>query len=205
MDLHHVIEAAGLAALATCNVGLWTLRVAVAAAGRRLMAAVIAGLESLLFALAFGTVISSLDDPLRVGAYAIGVALGTLVGVIADERLSTGQSLVRIVVDGDGEAPAAELRGHGWPVTCTRADGVRGLVAVLLVAVDDAALHRLRADLDRVVPSGFLTVERLRSVRPASLPPGMHEIGRRPLARRLHRGRARTGRPAVRPAGARGV
>ena len=181
MDIHDIIAATGLAALATCNVGLWTLRVAVAAAGRPLVAAAIAGLESLLFALAFGTVISSLDDPLRVGAYAIGVALGTLAGVFADERLSTGQSLVRVVIDGDGRGQVAALRAHGWPATCSRADGVRGPVAVLAVTVDDAALRRLRTDLDRVAPDGFLTVERLRSVRPTALPPGMHQIGRRGL------------------------
>lgn len=35
MDPRTLAEAAGLAALATANVGLWTLRVAVAAAGRR--------------------------------------------------------------------------------------------------------------------------------------------------------------------------
>ncbi|HSK94979.1 MAG TPA: DUF5698 domain-containing protein, partial [Euzebyales bacterium] len=119
MELHAVIGAAGLTLLATLNVGLWTLRVAVAAAGRRLVAALVAGLESLLFAVAFGTVVSSLDDPLRLGAYALGVGLGTLLGLLVDERLSTGQSLVRVVVDGDGEVAAAQLRAAGWPVTRT--------------------------------------------------------------------------------------
>ncbi|MGI8574413.1 MAG: DUF5698 domain-containing protein [Egibacteraceae bacterium] len=44
----------------------------------------IAGLESLLFAL--GAVLSSLHDPVRIVAYAIGVASGTLLGMLADER-----------------------------------------------------------------------------------------------------------------------
>lgn len=174
MTPHDLAEAAGLALLATCNVGLWTLRVAVAAAGRRLVAAGIAGAEALLFALVFGAVISSLDHPLRVVAYAAGVALGTVIGVVADERLSTGQSLVRIIVDGGD--PTLALRERGWPATCSRADGVRGPVAVLVVAVDDRRLSHLLSDIEHLAPEGFLTVERLRSTKPVALPRGYMQV-----------------------------
>lgn len=174
-----VLDVLWLTTLAACSVGLWTLRVAVAAAGRRLAAAAIAALEAVLFAVAFGAVITALDDPVRIGGYALGVSIGTLVGITADERLSTGQSLVRIVVDGDGHAEAAGLRARGWPVTRSPSDGVRGDVAVLTVAVDDAALPRLRTDVDATVDAGFETVERLRAVRPTPLPAGMHATGAR--------------------------
>ena len=40
MTVELLIDGIGLALLAACSVGLWTLRVAVAAAGRRLTAAV---------------------------------------------------------------------------------------------------------------------------------------------------------------------
>lgn len=86
------VEAAGLAALATVNVGLWTLRVALAAAGRRAVASLTAGTEALLFAVTFGTVVTGLDNPVRVGGYAVGVAAGTLVGIVVHERLSSGPS-----------------------------------------------------------------------------------------------------------------
>lgn len=177
MTLDSIIDALQLAVLAACSVSLWTLRVAVAAAGRRLTAAIIAALEAVLFAVAFSAVIASLDDPVRIAGYAVGVTMGTLVGIAADERLSTGQSLVRVVVDGDGRAEMSALRARGWPVTRTPADGVRGGVAVLTVAVDDSGLARLRADLDRVTPTGFETTERLRAVRSTALPAGMHATG----------------------------
>lgn len=177
MDAQSIASAAGLALLATGNVGLWTLRVAVAAAGRRVTAAAIAGVEALLFAMVFGAVISSLDDPLRVAAYSVGVAAGTLIGVVADEWLSTGQTLVRAVIDGDGSDAACALRRRGWPATMTRADGVRGPVAVLLVAVDDRQVRRLRHDIDAVTAEAFVTVERLRDTRPIPLPDGLHQAG----------------------------
>lgn len=180
IDLALIADAAGLTLLAACRVGLWTLRVTVAAAGRKPTAAAIAGVESLLFVLAFGTVLSSLHDPVRIVAHAIGVTSGTLLGMVADERLSTGRSLVRLVIDGSGQELTAQLRDHGWPATCVVADGVHGGVAVLAEAVDDRALGRLTADLDRLAPHGFRTVERLRDVRTTSLPADMHQ----PRARR---------------------
>ncbi|MGB3187678.1 MAG: HAD-IA family hydrolase, partial [Ornithinimicrobium sp.] len=62
--------------------------------------------------------------------------------------LSTGQSLVPVVVDGDGRPELTALRASGWPVTGTSANGVRGPVAVLMVTVDDKALSRLPRDID---------------------------------------------------------
>lgn len=179
MDPRYVVESVGLAILATCSVGAWTLRVAVAAAGRRRSAAAVAAVEAVLFALVFGTVVSSLDDPVRVAGYAVGVAVGTLLGIAGEERFSTGQSMVRLVVDGSGAAETAALRRRGWPVTCTGADGVRGQVAVISVAVDDAALPLLHADIAAEAPGAFRTTERLREVRPIAFPTGMHQVGGR--------------------------
>ena len=112
MAAETVLVLLGLAVLTTCSVGAWTLRVSVAAAGRRVAAAGIAAAEGVLFVVVFGTVVSSLDDPVRVGGYAAGVAGGTWLGILVEERFSTGQSMVRLVVDGSGHDEAAALRGR---------------------------------------------------------------------------------------------
>lgn len=171
----------GLVALATANVGLWTFRVALASAGRRGLAAGVAGVEAVLFAVAFGTVVSSLDEPVRVAAYALGVGVGTYLGIVADERLAGGQSLLRIVVDGDGEDARSALHARGWPATSTPADGVRGPVSIVETTVDDRCLTRAIDDVEQHVPEGFVTVERLRRVDPIDLGPSMHNPGRRRL------------------------
>ena len=168
-------DMAGLTLLAALSVGLWTVRVAVTAGGRRFVAAAVAGVESLVFVLAMGTVLTSLGEPLRLFAYALGVAGGTLAGIAVDERLSTGQSLVRLIIDGNGDVAVTQLRARGWPATCVHADGVNGPVAVLTVAVEDRVLQRLTGDLDRILPEAFRMTERLREVRPTHLPDGMHQ------------------------------
>ena len=87
MSLHAIAAPAALALLATANVGLWTLRVALATRGRRSLAAMVSSLEAVLYVLAFSRVVDALDDPVRVGAYAVGVGAGTLLGLVTEERL----------------------------------------------------------------------------------------------------------------------
>ena len=182
--LRLLADAVGLSLLASLSVSLWTLRVTIAAAGRKFTAAAVAGVESLVFVLAFGTVLSSLQDPVRIIAYGLGVAGGTLLGMVVDERLSNGRALVRLVVDGSGIDETTRLRDRGWPATRSDADGVNGPVSVITVAVDDRVMGRLTHDLDLLTPDAFRTVERLRDVRPTvRLPAGMHQPhGHRPRA-----------------------
>ena len=178
MDIRDVLEPVGLALLATINVGLWTVRVALAANGRKVAASLVAGGEAVLFALVFGTVVAALDEPSRVLAYSVGVAAGTLVGVMAGDRFSGGQSLVTAVVDGDAAGVRDQLHGAGWPVTSGQAVGVRGPVTVLTVAADDVVVPRLLDDLGAHAPEGLVIVERLKDIRPAPLPAAMHVAGR---------------------------
>jgi len=74
--------------LATLAVSLWTLRVALTARNRRVLAAVTASVEATIFALAFSRLLTSLDSASQVIAYAIGVGIGTLIGLTINERLT---------------------------------------------------------------------------------------------------------------------
>ena len=74
--------------LATLAVSLWTLRVALTARNRRVLAAVTASVEATIFALAFSRLLTSLDSASQVIAYAVGVGIGTLVGLTINERLT---------------------------------------------------------------------------------------------------------------------
>lgn len=112
MDLRTIIETLGLVVLTTLNVGLWTLRVTLAATGRRLLAAVVASAEAVLFTLAFGTVVSSLDDPARIGAYAIGVGAGTLAGLAVEERLRRALPVRRRAAYGGPARPHVARAAH---------------------------------------------------------------------------------------------
>lgn len=66
--------------VAMTSVGLWTLRVALTARGRKLLGAGIAAVEAVVFAIAFTSLAANLDSPVLLCSYATGVAGGTLLG-----------------------------------------------------------------------------------------------------------------------------
>ena len=174
-----------MAGLAVMSVGLWTLRVALTARGRKVAGSITAGLEALVFLVAFSSVLSNMDAISRVIGYAGGVGLGTLLGVYVDERLSAGQSEVRVVTEGQDLSLVSRLHGDGWPVTWTRGEGPLGPVTVAFVAVDDTRLRRLLKEIEGFAPEAFWTVERLKVARAGKQHQGWTQI-RRPLrARRL--------------------
>lgn len=166
-----------MAGLAVVSVSLWTLRVALTARGRRIAGSVTAGLEAIVFIVAFSRAAADLGAIERLLGYALGVALGTLVGVYLDERLSAGQSEVRVVREGRDLALVNELQADGWPVTWVYGQGPRGDVTVAFVAVDDKLLATFLRILRTTAPDAFWTVERLKSARAGKSHPGWRQVG----------------------------
>ena len=179
MNADLVVHTSSLTVMGMISVALWTIRVALTARGRRLAASATAGIEAVVFVLVFASVLSSLNSPVEVGGYAVGVAAGTLLGVVADARLSTGQSAVRIIVDGTGDDLVLALRAKAWPAARLQGDGVKGGIALLLLVVDDVHLPSLVAELHRLAPEAFWAVERLQSAKPAVLPAEYRQFGPR--------------------------
>ena len=157
---------------------VWTLRVALTARGRKVAGSITAGLEALVFLLAFSSVLGDMNAIERIVGYAVGVGAGTLLGVFLDEHLSAGQSEVRIVTEGRDLSLVQQLHELGWPVTWTRGEGPLGEVTVAFVAVDDTRLARFLKELKNRAPEEFWTVERLRSARAVKEHDGWVQIGR---------------------------
>ena len=176
--MNSLLESAGMAGLAVLSVGLWTMRVALTARSRKVAGSLTASLEALVFLLAFSRVMSDVDEISRVAGYAVGVGLGTLLGVFLDERLSAGQSEVRIVTHGPDTSGVARLHAQGWPVTWTHGEGPFGDVTVAFIAVDDSKIRALLKDLERATPDAFWTVETLKKARGRPLGDAWIQIGR---------------------------
>jgi uncharacterized protein YebE (UPF0316 family) len=180
-----------MAAMALGSVGLWTLRVAFAARGRKLLGAAVAALEAVVFAVAFSSLAASLDAPVRIIGYALGVAVGTLLGIYLDERASRGKSAIQVVVHGDDRGLVEKLRSEGWPATSFPAEGPRGSVTVAFVAVDDVHVRHVVATLQQSAPDAFWAVQQLRRMHPSQSSQGSPPFTRGDLSpsvrRRPHR------------------
>jgi uncharacterized protein YebE (UPF0316 family) len=178
-----VMGFAQMAGLAVVSVSLWTLRVALASRGRRVAGSLTAGIEAIVFVVAFSRVTSDLSSLENLLGYAVGVAVGTLVGVSLDEHLSAGQSEVRMVTEGADQGHVLKLQADGWPVTWVAGHGPNGEVTIAFVAVDDKRLDVLVSALKELRPDAFWTVEHLKTARAGKVEAGWLQVGQ---ARGLH-------------------
>ena len=161
-----------IAVLVVLEVAVWQLRVALATRGRKRIAAVLGAVNAVMSVVALGQVVTNLDRPANIAGYALGVAVGVYLGVVADGRFAGDPVEYRVVLPGDGAGPAEQLRSRGWPVTMQPAVGLDGPATVLFVVVDAARTADVERDLALLAPDGFGTSTRLRSATQAPLPPG---------------------------------
>jgi uncharacterized protein YebE (UPF0316 family) len=153
-----------MALLAMASVGLWTLRVALAAAGRRLAGAAVAAVEAVVFALAFSNLVANLGSWERIAGYAIGVAAGTVAGLAINDRLSQGDTMIEIFVPGDGEGLRSTLHCCGWPVTTMTARGISGGATVLVLVVHTARANEVLKLVRANSPHALMTVRPVKAV-----------------------------------------
>jgi uncharacterized protein YebE (UPF0316 family) len=170
MSADSLVAPLATASLAMASVGLWTLGVALAARGRKAAGAVVAAAEAVVFALAFTHVASGLDAPERVVAYAVGVAVGTIFGLVVDERLAAGRSELRVVMPGLRPSVIHALEPVGCSATWLTAEGTDGPVTPLFVAVDDSRLPDIVETVRRTAPEASWTVHPLDKGQAGGLP-----------------------------------
>jgi uncharacterized protein YebE (UPF0316 family) len=103
-------------ALEALYVTISTVRWIILVRGQRILASIISFFELILYVVALGMVVTQLHDPLRVGVYALGYAVGALAGSLAEERLAIGFTVFQIITDPDSDLPV-RLRESGLGVT----------------------------------------------------------------------------------------
>lgn len=167
-----------IVALVVTEVALWQWRVVVAARGNRVHAMALGGIGAVLQITAISQVVTNLRDPLSIAAYAAGVALGVLFGLVAGDRFTPGTVGVRIVTA--SPAVAARLRARGWAVTGLPGLGEGGPVDVLSVAISRRHAARLRRDVADLAPDAFVTTTDLSGDPPPPAPVGSPALSYQP-------------------------
>ena len=97
--------------LALLSVSLWTFRVSITARGLKLASAVMAAVEAVIYVLSFYQLITDIGSPGRVLGYGAGVAVGTALGLVLDDKTSRGHTELHLVTQGD----RADLVRHSAP------------------------------------------------------------------------------------------
>jgi len=150
-----------IAGLVVTEVGLWQWRMVITTRGNRASAMVLGAFGAALQITAISQVVTNLHDPLSVGAYAGGVGLGVLLGLVAGDRFTPGLVGVTIITTTYGVAD--ELWARGWRVTVQTGHDENGPVTVLFVVISRRAEADLHRDVAQLAPEAFWSIEDLRA------------------------------------------
>lgn len=151
--------------LRVSDMTLDTMRVLVVMRGRKGPAWVLGFFQAAIFVLAISRVLNDLDNPLNLIGYAAGFATGNVVGMLIEERLAIGHTLLNIVSPRRGSAIAEYLREQGYAVTEIPARGKDGMVTMLSCSVLRKNIDRVRGLVNEIDPDAFITAEDVRPVR----------------------------------------
>lgn len=166
-----------IARIADTTIG--TVRIVLMIAGSRWIAALLGFVEVSIWALATGGVVSNLDNPLTVGAFAGGFSVGVLIGVWIEGRIAVGFRLVQVINNDPAIDVSVQLRERGYRVTRMEGHGLQGAVEVALLLIRRRSLSQVRAAIEQIAPRAFVTIE--RAERPlGTLPPADSRFARLP-------------------------
>lgn len=145
--------------LRAVDVGMATVRIVLLSRGRKGAAALIGFFECLIWVFAVSRVLSGLDDPLRMVAFAAGFAAGTYLGSIVEGWLAIGQALIRVVAACDASPVAPLLREQGFGATVLNGDGMSGEVQVTFTVVPRRKVDPVLRLIAEANPASYVTID----------------------------------------------
>jgi uncharacterized protein YebE (UPF0316 family) len=152
------------------DVSLGTLRIMFISRGLKYLAPIIAFFEINIWLLAIGQIMLNLGNIICSLAYAAGFALGNLLGITIEERISIGLVLLRIITKHDAEKLVDCLKKEKYGVTIHDAEGLNGKVKIIFAVIRRRDLRKTLNQVEKVHPHAFYTVEDVKSVGEAVLP-----------------------------------
>jgi uncharacterized protein YebE (UPF0316 family) len=146
----------------TLNSAIDTLRVLSLARGFRLGAWLAGFSQAALFVTAIAGLLTNLQNPWNVVAFAGGVAFGSVLGIVVEGRLAPGHRLVRIVSSRSGTVIAETLRRGGWGATEFPARGQDGMVTLIWCHVARRDAGAVTEQVLALDPEAFITAQPVR-------------------------------------------
>ncbi|MEQ8201614.1 MAG: DUF2179 domain-containing protein [Syntrophomonadaceae bacterium] len=138
------------------DVSMGTIRMILIIRGDKWTAAVIGFFEIMVYTIALGMVVGSLNDPVKLIVFCLGFSLGVVVGSFIEERLALGYRGVQIIIDEEHSYIAEELRSEGFPVTTWDARGRVGPKLVLNMVLKRQTARQVTAYVRERDPNAFV-------------------------------------------------
>jgi len=164
LDTQILLGALVIFGLRIFGVAISTVRMLIMIQGRRLWTVLLGFLESLVFAVAIGSVVTQLGNLWNMLAYCGGFAVGIYVGMLLEARLITNFLTVNIVSAHEAHRIAEVVREEGFGATEGWGQGADGLVGSVRVVVQRRDVKRVVEVVSLVDAGAFITLDETRAV-----------------------------------------
>ncbi len=146
------------------NLSISTLRVLTVVRGRKRAAWALGFVQSLLWVTVIAGVLENLDNPWNLAAYAAGFATGNVLGIIIDNRIAPGHSLLRITSSSRGAAIMETLHHAGMGATEVAGSGRDGTVSLIYCYSPRRKVRKIKELVLQRDPQAFLTLLQVRQI-----------------------------------------
>ena len=137
-------------------VSLSTIRMILTLKGRRYIAAFVSMFEIVMYILGLGLVLDNLNEIQNILAYAIGFAIGVVVGTKIEEKLALGYITVNVVSSNPDIEFTRKLRDEGYGVTSWFSYGMDGDRLSMQILTPRKYELRLYETIKTIDPKAFI-------------------------------------------------
>lgn len=148
-----------------CDVSLATVRTLMVVQGRKAQAAIIGFFEVIIYVTALGKVVSGLNDPRNLLAYALGFASGNYIGILIEEKIALGNLTAQVILKTNRNGDLIDsLRDSGFGVTAIQGYGKEGTREILNIIFKRKDLDKLKETLYEFDDEAFITVNNTKPI-----------------------------------------
>ena len=148
-----------------CDVTIGTFRTILAVQSKKYHAAIAGFFEVLIWIFAMRYIVEHMDHTINLIGYAVGFALGNILGITLEQRVAIGYAQVNVISRHNTEDIAMALRKSRFGVTILPAEGSAGGVSILIVIVKRKFLNDLIKMIESIDKKAFITVQQSRPYR----------------------------------------
>lgn len=152
------------------DVSLGTIRIILVSKGQRFLAPLLGFFEVVIWLVAIGQVMQNLTNVLCYLAYGAGFAAGNYVGIVLEERLAMGHSVVRIVTAKETTPLVDKLVEAQYGVTCVEAKGATGNVMLIYTIIKRKDLPEVTRIISEFDKKAFYSIEDARTTKEGVFP-----------------------------------
>ncbi|PKL81690.1 MAG: hypothetical protein CVV24_13920 [Ignavibacteriae bacterium HGW-Ignavibacteriae-3] len=160
-----ILSALLIMTLRICDVTIGTFRTIMVVQSKKYHAALAGFFEVLIWIFSMRYIVENMDNTYNLIGYAVGFALGNILGITLEQRVALGYVQVNIVSRKCHNAIADKLREARFGVTILPAEGKSGVLSIIIAIIKRKHLDSIMADVEKIDRRAFITVQTSRPYR----------------------------------------